>query len=291
MAAPVTGVSSGESEAIVPYSRWNARLPELKKQFEEADPYPHVVLDDFLNEAAALVCVREFPGSRRESWTNYTHVNERKYAKSDMRSFPPFIRSVIEELNSPRLLRFLEGLTGIRDLIADDALMGGGLHRSGKGGFLNIHADFTGHPHHARWKRRINLLIYLNPDWQESYGGHLELWDKTVTRCVQRIPPLFNRAVIFRTDPDSFHGHPDPMTCPDDFMRRSMALYYFTDEQESFKIRSTEYRPRPGDGARGLAIYLDKMVLRGYDRAKRMFGFSDEFAGRLLRRVAGRKRE
>ncbi len=280
-----------ESEQIVPYSRWNADIPGLARQFREAEPYPHVVLDDFLDEAAASAFLREFPGNNPGSWTNYTHVNEKKYAKSDSSTFPPFIRNVVGELNSPRFLGFVEALSGIQDLIADDALMGGGLHRSGKGGFLNIHADFTGHPHHARWKRRINLLIYLNPDWQESYGGQLELWDKSMSRCVRKIVPSFNRAVIFQTDPDSFHGHPEPMTCPEGVTRRSLALYYFTEEVDAFKARSTDYQARPDDGARRVLIYLDKMALRGYDKAKRIFGFRDEFAGKLLRIFGSRERK
>jgi 2OG-Fe(II) oxygenase superfamily len=131
--------------------------------------------------------------------------------------------------------------------------------------------------------------VYLNRDWQESYGGQLELWDRQIKRCVQRIAPVFNRAVIFRTDPDSFHGHPDPMICPTSFTRKSLALYYFTDEPQPFMVRSTEYRARPGDGARAVWIYLDKMALRGYDKVKRRFGLSDRFASDLLKRLGRRK--
>lgn len=273
-----------------PYGRWLNRVEELAAKFRAADPYPHVVLDQFLDAAVAEECLRDFPSRPDASWTNYTHVNERKYAKSDQRTFPHVLQSLIQELNSPRFLRFVEQLTGIDGLVADDSLMGGGLHQSGNGGFLNMHADFTGHPHHERWRRRVNLLIYLNPDWEESYGGQLELWDRQMSRCVQKVAPIMNRALIFRTDSDAFHGHPTPMTCPEDFARRSIALYYFTDEAKSFRVRSTEYRARPGDGARAAAIYLDKMVLRGYDKVKRTFHLNDAFASRLLRLLSRRGR-
>jgi len=279
---------AGASRSILPYARWGAQLEDLASQFRTSDPYPYVVLERFLEPEVAAACVREFPAPGDTTWNNYTHVNERKYGKSDQRSFPPTLQAVIAELNSPRFLAFVEKLTGIDGLIADEALMGGGLHQSGKGGFLNIHADFTGHPHHRRWRRRVNLLVYLNPDWQPEYGGQLELWDREMKSCVQTIAPLMNRAVIFRTDPDAFHGHPLPMTCPDGFARRSLALYYFTEEADSFRVRSTEYRARPGDGARAAAIYLDKMVLRSYDKIKRTFHLNDDFASRLLRLLSRR---
>ena len=278
-------------ENVLPYQRWLARADELEQSFRAAQPYPHVVLEQFLNPQVAEACLREFPTRGDNTWNNYTHVNERKYAKSDQSSFPPTLQALITELNSPRFIRFVEKVTGIPGLLPDDGLMGGGLHQSGNGGYLNIHADFTGHPHHARWRRRVNLLVYLNPEWQESYGGQLELWDQQVSRCVQTIAPLMNRAVIFRTDPDAFHGHPSPMTCPESFARRSIALYYFTDEASPFLVRSTEYRARPGDGVQAAAVYLDKMVLRGYDKIKRTFRLKDDFASRLLRMLSRRDRK
>jgi Rps23 Pro-64 3,4-dihydroxylase Tpa1-like proline 4-hydroxylase len=281
---------SATDDSVFPYERWLSRLHSLKRSFHGAQPYPHVVLEQFLNPEVAEACVREFPARKDASWNHYTHVNERKYAKSDQKQFAPTLQTVIGELNSPRFLAFMEQLTGIDGLLPDESLMGGGLHQSGNGGFLNIHADFTGHPHHERWRRRINLILYLNPAWQESYGGKLELWDQQMTRSVQSIAPIMNRAVIFRTDPDAFHGHPMPMTCPQDFARRSIALYYFTDESAPFLVRSTEYRARPGDGARAAAVYLDKMALRGYDKIKRTFRLQDDFASRLLRLLSRKDR-
>jgi Rps23 Pro-64 3,4-dihydroxylase Tpa1-like proline 4-hydroxylase len=275
---------------MFPYERWLPRVQGLAQQFRAAQPYPHVVLEQFLEPRLAEACLAAFPARGDDSWRNYTHVNERKFARSDQGGFPPTLQALIAELNSARFIRFLEALTGIEGLIADESLMGGGLHQSGNGGFLNVHADFTGHPHHERWRRRVNLLLYLNPGWQESYGGQLELWDKQMTRPVRTVAPLMNRALIFNTDPDSFHGHPTPMTCPEEFARRSIALYYFTDEKAAFRVRSTEYRSRPGDGARAAAIYLDKMVLRSYDKVKRTFRLNDDFASRLLRLLERRRK-
>jgi 2OG-Fe(II) oxygenase superfamily len=270
------------AENLVDYGRLAARLQPLARQYQDAEPYPHVVLDEFLDPGVARRLVAEFPPVDPTRWTSYTHVNERKYGRSDRRVFPPTIGQIVDLLNAPTFLRILQDLTGIAGLLADPSLEGGGLHQSGRGGFLNVHADFTGHPHRPKWRRRVNLLLYLNQDWKDEYGGHLELWSRDMSRCVRKVAPVFNRVLIFSTVADAFHGHPEPMKCPEDVTRKSLALYYFTEEAGAFRVRSTEYRARPGDGARAVAIYLDKMALRGYDRAKRVLGLDDTFASRLL---------
>ena len=178
-------------------------------------------------------------------------------------------------------MEFVGQLLGIDDLIADPSLEGGGLHQSTRGGFLNIHADFTVHPHHRNWQRRANILLYLNEEWRPEYGGDLELWSADMKECVEKVSPVANRALIFTTDPTSFHGHPEPMLCPEGVARRSLALYYFSIEKDPV-VRSTEYRSRPGDGARGILIFADTQMLRAYDWAKRRLGLSDQFASKFL---------
>jgi hypothetical protein len=277
------------AEPIVPYASLYARVPALREEFRRADPYPYVVMEDFLAPDVVERMLAEFPGIASGEWIHYVHYNERKYGKTNRDSFGPTIGAVIDELNSPRFLGFLRDVTGINDLLADETLEGGGLHQSERGGFLNVHADFTVHPHRRDWRRRLNLLLYLNPVWEESYGGYLELWDTEMRECRRKIGPFLNRCVIFSTDPTSFHGHPDPMTCPPDVTRKSLALYYFT-QDDAAMVRSTEYRARPGEGVRGLGIYLDKMALRAYDRTKRALGIGDRFASNLLKLLSGRRK-
>jgi hypothetical protein len=211
-------------------------------------------------------------------------VNERKFSNTDPQAWGPTLQTVLGELNSPRFVTFLSEMTGIPDLMADESLEGGGLHRSVKGGYLNIHADFTVHPRHRQWRRRVNLLLYLNEDWPEEYGGDLEFWSSDMKRCMTRTAPVGNRVVIFTTDADSFHGHPEPLRCPEGVSRRSLALYYFTEEEAPVE-RSTDYRARPGDGRRRLSIYLDKEALRMFDRMKRHLGLSDEAGSAFLKRL------
>ena len=101
--------------------------------------------------------------------------------------------------------------------MADPMLEGGGLHQSGPGGYLNVHTDFSMHHFHTHWHRRVNLILYLNPGWQEEWGGAIELWERKdgkMARCAAKYPPLLNHALIFTTDERSLHGFPDPLTCP-----------------------------------------------------------------------------
>ena len=266
---------------VLDIDRFERNIERLHADFASADPYPHIVIDEFLEPEAAKAAIAEFPAVDAERWTNYIHVNERKFSHTDPTTWGPTLQRILDELNSPRFVQLIGNLLAVDDLIADPSLEGGGLHQSTRGGFLNIHADFTVHPHHRNWQRRANIILFLNDSWAPEYGGDLELWSTDMKECVRKISPVANRAVIFTTDATSFHGHPEPMRCPEGVTRRSMALYYFSIEVDPM-VRSTEYRSRPGDGAHAILIYADKQMLRAYDWAKRRLGISDELASKLL---------
>ncbi len=288
---PLEGSGNGEAMTFEPdtetplhvldIGRFEQDIDQLRARYQSATPYPHIVIDDFLESGAALSAASEFPPLDPETWNNYLHVNERKFSHTDSTTWGPTLQRILEELNSPRFVQFVGALMGVDDLIADPSLEGGGLHQSTRGGFLNVHADFTVHPHNRKWQRRANLLLYLNEDWKEEYGGDLELWSSDMKECVERVSPTLNRALIFTTDPTSFHGHPQPMSCPDGVARRSLALYYFSVEEDP-TVRSTEYRSRPGDGARSILIFADTWMLRAYDWTKRHLGLSDRTASTIL---------
>ena len=256
-------------------------IERLHSEYQSATPYPHIVIDDFLKPDAVKAAIAEFPPLDPEQWTNYIHVNERKFSNTDPNTWGPTLRQILEELNSPRFVQFVGKLLGVDNLIADPSLEGGGLHQSTTGGFLNIHADYTVHPHNRKWQRRANILLYLNEGWRPEYGGDLELWNADMSECVEKVSPLANRVLIFTTDASAFHGHPEPMRCPEGVARRSLALYYFSVEEDPM-VRSTEYRSRPGDGARSILIFADTRVLRAYDWAKRHLGLSDQIASKVL---------
>jgi hypothetical protein len=266
---------------VLDIDRLEREVQRLHVEYQSADPYPHIVIDDFLEPEAAEAAIAEFPPLDPERWNNYLHINERKFSNTDPATWGPTLQRILEELNSPRFVQFIGTLLGVDELIPDHSLEGGGLHTSTRGGFLNMHADFTVHPHNRNWQRRANLILYLNEDWEPEYGGDLELWSTDMKRCVEKVSPIANRVLIFTTDATSFHGHPEPMRCPEGTARRSLALYYFSIEVDPV-VRSTEYRPRPGDGAHAIPIFVDRQMLRAYDWAKRHLGISDELASKLL---------
>ncbi len=181
-------------------------------------------------------------------------------------------------------MQFLEELTGIEHLIPDWSMDGGGLHQTLRGGHLNVHADFTTHHVNENWARRVNILLYLNEEWREEWGGELELWDREMTGRQAAVTPRGNRMLVFTTAEDTFHGHPDGLTCPPGMARRSMALYYFTEEEAPVR-RATNYRARPQDGLKRVAIDADRVALDLYDRAKRRLRISDDAAHRILERL------
>jgi len=242
------------------------------------------LLADFLNPEMAGAIAREFPDSNTEAWTQYKHPNENKLGMAKRALFPPGLGEVTDELNSPNFVNWLSALTGIPDLVSDPSLEGGGLHQSSRGGFLNVHTDFSHHHYHKHWRRRVNLILYLNPEWQAEWGGAIELWDVRMRSCMAKYPPVLNHALIFNTDEKSLHGFPEPLDCPEGISRKSLALYYYTIEQDSKSIpRSTNYHSRPEDGiAKSAMIWLDKQAVDLYSRAKARFGFSDALASKIL---------
>ncbi|MGB3619594.1 MAG: 2OG-Fe(II) oxygenase, partial [Catalinimonas sp.] len=262
----------------------------LRERYRSADPYPHIVLEDFLEPEAAHEAKAAFPSVQDQGWIHYVHFNEKKHGLNKLDRVPGPLRAVIEELNSPAFVAFLSELTGIEGLRADESLEGGGLHQSLRGGFLNIHADFTVHPHRRQLRRRVNVLVYFNEDWLPAYRGDLELWTRDMKRCAQKIAPTFNRCVIFNTDEDSFHGLPEPLACPEGESRKSVALYYFTEEKTPPRKRTTNYRARPQDGFKAALIYLDKQAVALYSRVKSTLGLNDDFVSNLLNRLGGKQK-
>jgi Rps23 Pro-64 3,4-dihydroxylase Tpa1-like proline 4-hydroxylase len=216
------------------------RLYELSrdrtKEYKNASPFPHVVIDDFLPADSLAQVLTALPriddpavswGNLNASLPDGRPAQSQKFHLQNVLSMKPPLRQLISELNSGPFTFVLSQLTGIDDLLVDAQLLGGGVHLVKPGGVLRVHTDFRRHLSY-NLERRLNLLLYLNPEWCEEYGGHLELWDKEMKNCVERLLPIANRCVIFNTTDDSFHGHPRPLACPEGMLRCSIALYYYT---------------------------------------------------------------
>ncbi len=276
---------------IVDLAFWKSQLSQLSATYQSSEPFPHIHLDEFLDNTVAVNASDAFPSVGDAGWIHYVHLNEKKHGLNKRDLLPEYLSNVIDELNSPEFCQFLSELTGIPNLLPDHSLEGGGLHQSKRNGFLNVHADFTVHPHQPHWRRRVNLLVYLNPEWKPEYRGELELWERDMSRCSRRILPLLNRAVIFNTDEDSYHGLPDPIQCPDGMTRKSIALYYFTEEKELPRRVWTNYRSRPTDGLKAMLFWLDKRLVWTYSSLKSWLGIDDTFISRVLNFLSGKKQE
>jgi 2-oxoglutarate-Fe(II)-dependent oxygenase superfamily protein len=211
----------------LPYGRMKELVTQHAEAYRTADPFPHIVLDDLFEPELLSQVLAEFDAMDRGKWRARDKDYERKWATEDIQHFGPVTRSFINQLNGGLFLNFLEDLTGIAGLVSDPHIRGGGLHEIRREGALGVHADFNLHPRLHIW-RRLNLLLYLNENWDRAWGGELELWDRAGKACVKSIAPIFNRTVIFDTSNYSYHGHPHPLMCPPERSRKSIALYYYT---------------------------------------------------------------
>jgi hypothetical protein len=242
-------------ESVIPYI-----LEKLENAKLETDPFKYLVIKDFIPEEYGRKLVKEYPNEDHKYWTRSkttTRVNSNKgntvgrklmcnEANSDV-LLPKNLRDLIYFLNGQTVCNSLAEKFGFesKTLISDPQLEGGGLHSLGRYGYLEIHADFNYHPHH-KMHRRLNLLLYLNYDWNTEWGGDVELWDTQCKEMKVKVPPLGGHCVVFATNDDSYHGHPYPLTCPEGTRRNSIALYYYNfpehlKEQVNEKTRTTKY--------------------------------------------------
>jgi Rps23 Pro-64 3,4-dihydroxylase Tpa1-like proline 4-hydroxylase len=221
----------------------------LHESYVLAQPFPSIVIDDFLDKDMLRQVIAEFPNSDGKS--HFDRSQERlKYQYPPAEWGGPMTHSLFSAFNSDAFIGFLEELTGIDGLIVDPSFVGGGLHETKRGGHLGVHADFNQHKR-LNVVRQLNLLVYLNEDWDESYGGNLELWDRKMTTREVSVLPVLGRAVIFTTTLDSYHGQPDPVACPPELSRRSMALYYYKAVEGGLATvpnRTTNFQVRPKSG-------------------------------------------
>jgi Rps23 Pro-64 3,4-dihydroxylase Tpa1-like proline 4-hydroxylase len=201
---------------------------ELHDRYVAADPFPHIAIDGLFDDADLDAVLADFPSPDAMRWVRFDNPLEKKLGFHHEESVvSDRVRRFLDAMNGFEMLLFLEALTGIEGLIPDPYFGGGGLHQIETGGYLKIHADFNVHPK-LHLDRRLNMLIYVNKEWRDAWGGHLELWDASMRECRERIAPLFNRTVIFSTTDTSFHGHPHPLASPPGVTRKSVSLYYYT---------------------------------------------------------------
>lgn len=199
-------------------------------EYQTATPYPNAIIDDFLPPNVAEEAFDAFPTSADPIWARsgreYINAgNGRKYEMSDRNAMPAPLQRVVDMVHSSGFNDQLCKLTGLTDLIADPSLMGGGLNLAEGGGFLRVHADFNFN-NELQAYRTVNVLVYFSKGWKAEFGGNLELWERDLSKCAKTVLPKFNRAVIFTTFSDAYHGV-SPVNAPDDLSRRSMNFYFY----------------------------------------------------------------
>jgi Rps23 Pro-64 3,4-dihydroxylase Tpa1-like proline 4-hydroxylase len=239
-------------QSFLPLSRMAEVAEPARLAYASANPFSHFVIDNFFEPALIDQVLTEFPKPGQIKWQSFDNGREIKLASAAEASFGPITRLLLYHLNSITFLDFLSKVTGIENLIPDPCFEGGGLHQIPRGGKLGVHADFNKHRRFGL-DRRLNALLYLNKDWLEEYGGHLELWNREVSQCEVKILPLFNRLVVFGTTDFTFHGHPNPLQCPVGMTRKSLALYYFTNGRPANEVsgeHSTLFKARAADDFR-----------------------------------------
>ena len=213
-------------------------------------PFPHLIIDNLFDNALLEDVLQDVKNLDHPIAKNF-YGSVKKFATPDPQEMGPTARRFLLDLCSARFCFFLEALTGIEGIIPDPHFEGGGVHEMARDGFLKMHTDFNWNKK-LKLDRRLNMLIYLNPDWQDSWGGHLELWDSEMKHQCVKMPPAFNKTVIFSTTDRSYHGLPNPLTCPEDVRRRSLALYYYSNGRPAHEVlfpqsAGTNYKERPGE--------------------------------------------
>jgi 2OG-Fe(II) oxygenase superfamily len=250
------------SRVIRPFDR-----DAIRAQYRSAKPFPFFKIDDFIDESLLDKAVAAYPtyDEARGLGREFSAVNEKlKIQVTDSANFPSPVKSLADELSGPGFLSDLEYITGIPNLLPDPTYNGGGMHLSGSSGRLDVHVDFN-FQEDTKLFRRLNILVYLNPVWEESWGGKIELWDKDVAVCQHSFSPILNRCVVFETSETSFHGV-TPIKCPAGHVRKSFAAYYYTREAPPWwrgKAHSTVFKARPDERFRGAVLMPAENLKRG----------------------------
>jgi len=190
-------------------------------------PYCVRVIDSFLgNLAENLITENSAPLSNGVQYNNPLEV---KTTNNSWNSFKAATYSFFTALSSDDVASNLSTLTGLKNLVCDPGLHGGGVHQSTNGGKLNLHLDYSAHPA-TQLHRKLNLIYFCVPDWEESWGGALQFWSGFASpeKEIIRVYPKKDRLVIFEVGDQSWHGFPEPIQCPSDVVRTTLAIYYCT---------------------------------------------------------------
>lgn len=220
---------------------WEAR-DALHKQFMGASPFPHLIIENFLQPELlpeALAAIHAANQTRLTQSNDLVFARE-KYEFPHLEDVHPVLAKLRSDLISDTFAEWLSILCG-QQVFVDPDFVGGGVHQGGRGSYLDMHADFNLHPINHDWERHLNILLYLNPDWQPDMGGELRLRGADNGREAA-VEPLLNRCVIMLAQEHTLHGYA-PINFPEGSYRTSVAAYAYMEQDGSTAYRPTVWRP------------------------------------------------
>ena len=200
-------------------------LEDYKKKFNTAKPFEYIIIDNFLKEEIANKIENQFP-TNLEDYYCYNNPLEIKYAYDNISNMSHDLQNVFYSLCSIKILDVLKHITDNNKLEYDPTCHGSGLHLHPNNGRLNMHLDYEKHPFLKNKQRYLNIILYLSKNWKEEWGGETELWNEDMSECKVKSKIKFNTALIFKTTEKSWHGLPEPIKCPDNIFRKTLACYY-----------------------------------------------------------------
>ncbi|MBR0654306.1 2OG-Fe(II) oxygenase [Plastoroseomonas arctica] len=232
----MNAMQEASSRNIVPISRFVnddvvKSLLDKADQFSSASPFPHLVFDGLFSEDLLAEVHEEFDHLGKQGWREIENQHQLTLRSNPNSKFGPATQTYFDILSSAWFVNFMGELSGIRGLVFDPLMKGGGMHESRSGGKFGLHLDFSKHPV-TKLDNRLVVITYLNKDWNEEYGGLLELWDVAQNKCAERILPTFGRTIVFAHTDVSLHGHPGGLNPPPGITRRSVAAYYYSNGRD-----------------------------------------------------------
>lgn len=231
------------------FGSWTQNIKKLQESYLKAEPFEHIIIDDFLETTYAEKIFQHFPDINN-TWHEYKNPIEVKYVYDNINETNVHIKNFFYYLSSPEIIELMKKITNIDNLEYDEYLHGAGVHVHPRYGRLNIHLDYEKHLYTGK-ERRLNIILFMSKDWNPDWNGANELWDYNVNRCVKKTNIIFNRAIIFKTNDISWHGLPDKIMCPENTFRKSLAYYYVSPlntqkNEKDYRIKA-HFVKRPQD--------------------------------------------
>jgi Rps23 Pro-64 3,4-dihydroxylase Tpa1-like proline 4-hydroxylase len=231
-------------------------------------PFNYIIIDNFLNDNFYNEIIKTLPNKIDENFWEYSNPIEVKYVLDKKEKYSEKLNILIKELSKDYFIDKLKRIFLIDNIEADETLHGSGLHYHPKYGRLNMHLDYEKHPILENKQRKLNIIIYLNNEWEKDWEGATELWNNDMSNCVVKCYPSKNKAIIFETSELSWHGVPEKIMCPENIYRKTFALYYITplkNKPEKNKLGSNN------DGYRTKAVFIKRPQDKDDERMEKLY--------------------